>query len=81
VRGIENIRPIYRKAQAVTRVVPDGDIRTSHGNAGAMAFTIHTEIDGTPYEIKAVDVITLDADGKIQSLKAYWGPSDIRPLQ
>jgi steroid Delta-isomerase len=38
------------------------------------AFVIHATIDpdGTPSVVRAMDVVQLDEDGRIRSLRAYW---------
>ncbi len=51
----------------------DSPIRTSHGAAAAMAFTITA---GT-LTIKAVDVMHFDDDGKVIKMQAFWGPTDM----
>ena len=51
----------------------DTPIRTSHGTAAAMAFTISV---GT-LTIKAVDVMHFNDAGKIVHMQAFWGPSDM----
>lgn len=79
LHGIDKIRAFFATGHGTTRLALDSQIRTSHANQGAMAFTIHTELDGTAYEIKAVDVMTINDDGRIQDMKAYWGTSDIKP--
>ncbi|MCQ0014874.1 hypothetical protein LUX39_14875 [Actinomadura madurae] len=51
----------------------DGPIRGSHGDRAAMAFTI----DVPGMRIRAIDVMTFGADGKIVRMDAHWGPDDI----
>jgi steroid delta-isomerase len=55
----------------------DTPIRTSHGRGAAMAFTVRTQLDGRPVEIRSVDVMQFTEDGLITEMKAYYGPSDI----
>lgn len=77
--GIDKIRAFFATGHGTTRLALDSQIRTSHANQGTLAFTIHTELDGTAYEFKAVDVMTINHDGRIQDMKAYWGSGDMKP--
>ncbi|GAB2845475.1 nuclear transport factor 2 family protein [Actinocorallia aurea] len=72
----EEIAKFYRDAVAsgVTLVL-EGPLRGSHGNGAAMAFTI--EAPEMNLSIKAIDVFTFDDEGKIASMRAYWGPDDM----
>jgi ketosteroid isomerase-like protein len=55
----------------------DTPIRTSHAKGAAMAFTVHTEIDGKPVRIHSIDVMQFDEDGLITEMRAYYGPSNL----
>ena len=52
-------------------------IRGSHGNHAAMAFTVTFVQDGVRYTTNSMDVMTLDAVGKITRMNGYWGPGDV----
>ena len=52
-------------------------IRGSHGNHAAMAFTVTFVQDGVRYTTNSMDVMTLDAAGKITRMNGYWGPGDV----
>ncbi|MFF2128316.1 SgcJ/EcaC family oxidoreductase [Streptomyces olivochromogenes] len=80
LRGRQEILAFIGSAAADTYLTLDTEIRASHGNEAAMAFTIDTVIEGKPTRIKAIDVMTFDDDGKISSMRAYWGPSDVTEL-
>jgi len=61
-----------------TRIHPVAPIRGSHGNAAALAFDVtFTPPDGGRLRIRSIDVCTFDDDGRITSLKGYWGPDDM----
>lgn len=51
----------------------DAPIRGSHGDRAAMAFTV----DVPGMRIRAIDVMTFDAEGKISRMQAHWGPDDV----
>lgn len=55
----------------------DTPIRTSHGSAAAMAFTLRGSIDGEPVEVRSVDVMEFNEHGLITHMNAYNGPSDV----
>ncbi|MGG4220591.1 nuclear transport factor 2 family protein [Paenibacillus jamilae] len=79
IEGREAIDSFYNAAVSNVRelelVAP---IRGSHSDAGAMAFIIHTLIDGREVEIHCIDVMTFNDVGKIVDMKAYWGQEDIK---
>lgn len=60
------------------RITLDAPIRGSHGNEAAMSFEVRfTPPDSPPLLIRSLDVCTFDEEGRITSLRAYWGPDDI----
>lgn len=62
------------------RLYPIGPIRGSHAREAALAFDVEfTPPDSERLRICSVDIFSFDDDGLITSLKAYWGPGDIRP--
>lgn len=78
VQGRAAIDEFYRGAATmVERLELAAPIRASHGSAAAMAFDIHMTAEGSPVLIRAIDVMTFDADGKIVDMKAYHGPGDM----
>lgn len=78
VEGRAAIDGFYRQAvDIVDRLELAAPIRTSHGAAAAMAFDIHMRHEGRPVLIRVIDVMTLDARGKIIDMKAYHGPGDM----
>lgn len=56
-------------------------IRASHGNSAAMAFDVELQMpqgSGTVRAvIRVIDVMTFDENGKFDSMRAYWGRSDM----
>ncbi|HUD94935.1 nuclear transport factor 2 family protein [Sphingobium sp.] len=61
-----------------TRIRPVAPIRGSHANAAALIFEVtFRPPDGPPMLIRSLDVCTFDGEGRITSLKAYWGPDDV----
>lgn len=65
-----------------TRIHPVAPIRGSHGREAALAFEVEfTPPGGSRMRIHSVDVCTFDDQGRITSLRAFWGPSDMEAVQ
>ncbi len=78
--GIEAISEFYRMAiKTGAKLKLSAPIRASHGNAAAMAFEVHLDLGEGPVVISVIDVMSFNARGQFSSMKAYWGPQDIRP--
>ncbi len=79
-RGIAAIAEFYRMAMRTgAKLSLSEPIRTSHGNAAAMAFEVRLQLEQGPSLIRVIDVMTFAADGRFASMQAYWGPSDLLP--
>src|SRR5690625_1975906 len=81
IQGKETIAQFYRKAvKAVQEMKLSSPIRGSHSNAAAMAFEFTMNWEGKTMHTKVIDVMEFNQDGKITSMRAYWGPGDSREL-
>jgi steroid delta-isomerase len=77
-RGVAAIGEFYRSSvKLVKRIRLAAPIRGSHANAAAMAFVVQLDWEGKPCEISVNDVMTFNDDGRIATMKAYWGPKDV----
>ncbi|MDX1496143.1 MAG: nuclear transport factor 2 family protein [Salinisphaeraceae bacterium] len=77
-QGLEAIRAFYAQAlETGAKLKLSAPIRTSHGNAAAMAFEVHLNYQGADMVIHAIDVMTFNDAGEFASMKAYWGPGDM----
>lgn len=47
------------------------------GGAAAFHFEVQTFADGVTYTLAPFDVMTFDDDGRITSMRAYWGDEDM----
>lgn len=47
------------------------------GDSAAFHFRLVTEVEDQKFEISPIDVMTFDDDGKIASMRAFWGPEDM----
>lgn len=72
-QGIDAILEFYKSAFDMgVKLQLDGKPRCA-GNT--VAFNFHVIIGDM--KISPIDVFELNADGKVQSMKAYWGPENI----
>ena len=79
-KGRDEIEAFYRTAlQTGAKLKLSAPIRASHGNAAAMAFEVSLNYEGQDLVIHVIDVMTFNEAGKFTSMKAYWGPGDMRP--
>ena len=59
-------------------LLPD-DVRVS-GNHVAFAFRLRIEAGGRAFALKVIDTFDFDPDGRIRAMRAYWNPSELRPI-
>ena len=81
ISGRQAITAFYETAlQTGARLRLSAPIRTSHGDAAAMAFEVALELpqQGSTV-IHAIDVMTFNEASEFTSMKAYWGPGDMQP--
>lgn len=63
-----------------TRITPVAPHRGSHGNEALLVFDVEfTPPGGERLRIRSADACRFDAEGRITSLRAFWGPEDIGP--
>lgn len=71
--GIEAIKAFYKSAFDMgVKLELDGKPRCA-GNS--VAFNFHVVMPGM--KISPIDVFELNVDGKVQSMKAYWGMENV----
>lgn len=76
--GREAIRGFYS-------MIPAGDNATemftlrSLGQEAAFYWALTVELGGSRVSIEIISTMTFNDDGKIASMKAYWGPENIKP--
>nr|WP_011297680.1 nuclear transport factor 2 family protein [Cupriavidus necator] len=78
IAGRDAIRAFYRHTTSLgARLEVMAPPRGSHGDAAALTFSVHVRMEGRPARIDVTDVMTFGADGRIRSMRAYWGPDDL----
>ena len=79
-RGRDEIEAFYGHATQVgARLELIAPPRGSHANAATITFKVHVEGPNGPAHIDVTDVMEFDAQGKIVSMRAYWGADDYHP--
>lgn len=76
-RGAAAIRDFYATVEPLeteTRLV---ELRVVAGTA-AFHFVIVTRPEGMTVTVSPIEVMTFDDEGRITSMKAYWGDADMR---
>jgi len=49
------------------------------GNEAAWAMEAHAEVGGSKFIAPTIDVMTFDNDGRITTMRAFWGAGDAHP--
>lgn len=63
-----------------TRITPVAPIRGSHANEALLVFDVEfTPPDSPRLRIRSADACRFDSEGRITSLRAFWGPEDLAP--
>ena len=74
--GIDAVCKFYEGAfSARVKVESTGPVRCA-GNAAAFPFVARTP----SMEIQVIDIFEFNDNGKIKSMRAYWGPENCAPL-
>lgn len=75
--GQAAIREFYARSVAMKLTVTlEGEVRVA-GNTCAFPFKVSLIYNGRPTVIRPIDLFEFDEAGKITSMRAYFGPSNI----
>jgi steroid Delta-isomerase len=77
--GREAIRGFYKATDGVDVETELLSIRVG-GHEAAFVFAITVKMGEGGMRIEPIEVMTFNDDGKITSMKAYWGPQDVTQL-
>lgn len=72
----EAIRAFYSGLEGLARRTRLLTLRTAGGEA-AFHFEMVTTVGDTSYTLAPLEVMTFDDDGKITSMRAWWGDDDM----
>lgn len=80
VRGRKDVDVFFRKGFARSHPQPRlvGSIVTTLGDEAAVPFTLELDLAGRRCEVDVIDVVRFDAKGRINRLRAFWNPNEIR---
>jgi hypothetical protein len=80
-QGKAAIADFYRGAiaRAASQVCLAGPACTSKVNTAGAPLQVRSNFDGSPSVIDIVDVFTSDDEGRILTMQAIIGPSDVQP--
>jgi steroid delta-isomerase len=72
----EAIREFYSGLEALEQA---GEVLSARiaGSEAAFLFELRTKAGDQTYTLAPIDVMTFDDDGKITSMRAYWGDADM----
>jgi len=74
--GHPAIRELYATLEGLDQTTRLISVRIAGGEA-AFHFEVATLADGVTYTLAPVDVMAFDDDGRITSMRAYWGEEDL----
>ncbi len=78
LRGGDAIKAFYEHAvTAVTEAKLTGDIRVS-GDEVAFPFEITADLGSGSIKIQIIDIFRFDSEGKVDSMRAFWGQSNMQ---
>ena len=72
----ESIREFYAGLEPLDQVSTLVTARVA-GNEAAFQFELVTKADGATYTLSPIDVMTVDDDAKITSMRAFWAGEDM----
>ncbi|GAA1165456.1 nuclear transport factor 2 family protein [Nocardioides aquiterrae] len=72
----ESITAFYSALEGLEQRTRLLAVRIAGGEA-AFHFEVQTVADGVTYTLAPFDVMTFDDDGRITSMRAYWGDDDM----
>ncbi|MBF6172134.1 nuclear transport factor 2 family protein [Nocardia blacklockiae] len=76
-RGHAAIGELYDALAQLQRKTELHAVRATDRHA-AVSFTLVTEAGGTRMTLSPIDVMEFDDEGRITSMRAYWGPDDAK---
>ncbi len=77
--GRQAIHGFYANIPAGNNAAEMFTLRTA-GNEAAFYWALTVELGGNRVRIEIISTMAFNEDGKIASMKAYWGPANIKPL-
>ena len=77
--GRQAINGFYKTMEGAQRKAELGTLRVG-GHEAAFVFTLTVTVGDSSMVIEPLETMSFDSDGKITSMKAYWGPDNVTQL-
>lgn len=77
--GSEAVRALYAAAAGRLAVELTGPIRVA-GREAAFPMRARVDLGARRVEMDVIDVMRFDDAGRIESMRAFWSPADMRPV-
>jgi len=74
--GLESIREFYAPLETMEQEGRLVTVRIAGGQA-AFQFELATKAGDSTFTLSPIDVMTFDDDGRITSMRAFWGDADL----
>ena len=75
---VDSIREFYTMLTGLGyRTATLGIVKIAGGGQAAFSFELTVKAEGMTYTVAPIDVMTFDDDGRITSMRAFWGDTDM----
>ncbi len=79
IKGKAALRKFYGGAVTIDLILTrTGPVRVA-GMEAAFPFQLRMDVNGTPMKTDIIDLFRFNEDGKIVSMRAFWGPTNRKP--
>lgn len=81
-QGRADLLAFYRTAieRAAPTVILTGPVRVSSVSEAAAPLRSRSNFGGSPKELDIIDVFSFDDEGRITSMRAFWGDGNLREV-
>ena len=79
IAGRDDVLRFYTNASGRLRVELTGAIRVA-GNECAFPMLARVDLGEQTMEMDVIDVMQFGADGRVEAMRAFWSPGDMRPV-
>lgn len=80
ITGLSALRKFYAGAVTIDLTLTrTGPVRVA-GMEAAFPFQLRMDVNDTPMKTDIIDLFRFNEDGKIVSMRAFWGPTNRKPV-
>ncbi|MEV6771751.1 nuclear transport factor 2 family protein [Nocardia sp. NPDC051030] len=76
--GHDKIRELYTALESAQERQTELHTVKVNGKHAAVSFTLISTFNGQQMTLAPMDIMEFDDEGKIVSMRAYWGPEDLK---